>query len=122
MDDGSGDHSHSPSVWAMATYEVDPERLRQAAEQLGRAAAAANAVVDHPGVVRGRAQDGGCVQLRDAAARFARRWEHGLSLLADDLGRSRDVLMMVVTNYEAADDVASRSFSWAPGSRGGVQR
>ncbi len=97
----------------MARFEVDPGRLREAAERLGRAVAAARAVVDHPGVVRGRAQDSGCEQLRDAAARFARRWDHGLTLLASDLGCTRDVLVLVADTYESADGVASRAFSWA---------
>lgn len=105
----------------MTRFTVDPERLRAAAERLGRAATAARAVVDHPGVVRGRAQDSGCEQLRDAAARFAQRWEHGLTLLADDLGRTEDVLRLVADTYTAAEDVASRSFDWV-GPPAGTRR
>jgi len=105
----------------MTSFMVDPARLREAAERLGRAAGAARAVVDHPGVVRGWAQDGGCEQLRDAAARFARRWEHGLRLLADDLGRTRDVLTLVADTYASADDGVAGSFGPA-GAPAGAAR
>lgn len=97
----------------MARFEVDPGRLRETADRLQRAVTAARAVAEHPGVVRGRAQDGGCEQLRDAADRFARRWEHGARLLADDLGRTRDVLLLVADTYVAAEEVTARSLGWA---------
>lgn len=87
----------------MARYQVQTGELREIADALAGAVKASTAVVHHPGVVRGRAQDGGDPALRDAAELFADRWEYGLRLMAADGQRMVDVLRLTADTYDRAD-------------------
>lgn len=63
------------------------------------AARAAREVSEHPGQVRGRAQDGGDEELRDAAALMADRWQWSLDRLAGDVSRWTALLHVVIDQY-----------------------
>jgi hypothetical protein len=59
---------------------------------LGHAVDEGRRLLDHPGVLRGRASDAGDELLRDAVVAFADRWECGLSALVDDAAAlARDI-------------------------------
>ena len=59
---------------------------------LERAVDQGRRLLEHPGVVRGRASDAGDELLRDAVVAFADRWEWGLSALVDDAAAlARDI-------------------------------
>jgi len=59
---------------------------------LERAVDRGRRLLDHPGVVRGRAADTGDDLLRDAVVAFADRWEWGLHALVDDAASlARDI-------------------------------
>lgn len=94
----------------MARYHVQTAQLREISRRLTDAAHAAFDLVDHPGVVRGRAADGDDPVLRDAAELFAQRWHHGLGLMGADTRRLADVLRLAAHTYERAD--AALSSAW----------
>lgn len=96
----------------MAQYQVKTAELRNMVEQLTAAAEASRAVVAHPGVVRGRAQDGGADVLRDAGARFADRWHHGLRLMSAETQRIADQLTMVADTYDQAEAQRVAMLAW----------
>ena len=96
----------------MAQYQVKTAELRNMVEQLSAAAEASWAVVAHPGVVRGRAQDGGADVLRDAGERFADRWHDGLRLMSAETQRIADQLTMVADTYDLADAQATATLAW----------
>jgi hypothetical protein len=59
---------------------------------LERAVDQGRRLLEHPGLVRGRASDAGDELLRDAVVAFADRWEWGLRCLVDDAAvLARDV-------------------------------
>lgn len=90
----------------MSRYQVQTAQLREIAETLRAAVRAADAVVVHPGVVRGRAADAGDDDLRDAAAVFADRWEYGLRQMTVSGRRMADALTLAADTYEGADAAA----------------
>ena len=103
----------------MSRFEVDTGGLRNVASTLRSAADAAERVVAHPGVVRGHAQDGGDEGLRDEAARFAERWEHGLRLMSAHSRRTADSLTLAADTYEQAEAATAAAWSrtgrrWVP--------
>ncbi len=95
----------------MSRYQVRTAELREIAGMVAAAADAAKAVVEHPGVVRGRAQDGGDDDLRDQAARFADRWEHGLRLMAAQAQRMADALRLAADTYDQAERASAAAWS-----------
>ena len=97
----------------MARYQVQTAELRGMVDQLSAAADASWAVVAHPGVVRGRAQDGGADVLRDAGERFADRWHYGLRLMSAETQRIVDLLNVVADTYDQVDAEASALFTWS---------
>lgn len=97
----------------MARYRVQTAELREIADRLTAAADASRAVVEHPGVVRGRAQDGGADVLRDAGERFADRWQYGLRVMSADAQRVVDLLRVVADSYDQADAAVAASLSWS---------
>jgi hypothetical protein len=82
---------------------VDVGELQTLVQWLQSAVSAARQVQEHPGVVRGRAQDGGWPPLRDAAAELADRWEWSLGSLADDADRVAALLQLAVDRYVEAE-------------------
>ena len=96
----------------MAQYQVKTAELRTVVEQLLAAAEASWAVVAHPGVVRGRAQDGGADVLRDAGERFADRWHDGLRLMSGETQRIADQLTMVADTYDQAEAQRVAMLAW----------
>ncbi len=66
------------------SYHVRTSALDQLCTDLQRAVDQGRQLLEHPGVVRGRAQDGGDEDLRDAAVLLADRWQWGLQVLVDD--------------------------------------
>lgn len=84
-------------------YAVRTDRLRAVADALADAVTAAAGVADHPGVVRGRAQDAGDDELRDQAAAFADRWEHGLHLMVGHGRRMSDALRSAADGYDRVE-------------------
>jgi hypothetical protein len=60
----------------------------------------------HPGAVRGRAQDGGDDELRDAAALLADRWAWGLQVLLDDATTLLHDLRSAVVVYDQVERTA----------------
>lgn len=65
-------------------YRVRTSALDQVCAGLERAVEHGRRLLEHPGLVRGRAQDAGDDELRDAAALLADRWQWGLQVLLDD--------------------------------------
>jgi hypothetical protein len=111
VDDGSGGLRDRPSVAGMSSpgsaFAVQTDRLRALADTLSDAAAAATAVVEHAGVVRGRAQDGGDDELRQQAGVLADRWEHGLGLMIGHSRRMADALRLAADCYDCAEQLAA---------------
>lgn len=66
------------------TFGVRTSALDRASADLQRAVDRGRQLLEHPGRVRGRAQDAGDDGLRDAIVAFAGRWEWGLQALVDD--------------------------------------
>ncbi|HEX8496797.1 MAG TPA: type VII secretion target [Actinomycetales bacterium] len=99
----------------MADLEVRTGELRATADVLAQAVRAARSVVEHPGVVRGRAQDGGCLDLREAAVEFAARWQHALGLMVTDISRTADALRLAADTYDQAESVTLAALG--PGGR-----
>lgn len=66
------------------TYAVGTSALDELCRALESATARGRQLLQHPGVVRGRAQDGGDDELRDAAVLFADRWQWALQAMVDD--------------------------------------
>lgn len=100
----------------MAQYGVRTAQLRDVAETLAAAAEALRGVVEHPGIVRGRAQDSGDDGVRDAAERLADRWEHAMQLMAAESQRLVDVLRLAADTYDEADAVVAAVFATAAGT------
>ncbi|HET8615519.1 MAG TPA: hypothetical protein VFL94_08350 [Actinomycetales bacterium] len=75
---GTGSASTTP---ADVSFGVRTGVLHQECESLRRAVEQSRRLLDHPGLVRGRAQDCGDDDLRDAAALLASRWQYGLQAL-----------------------------------------
>ncbi|GMA89176.1 hypothetical protein GCM10025868_44260 [Angustibacter aerolatus] len=71
----------------MTNTVVDLEALQAVSARLLAAADAARDLSRHPGVVRGRAADGGDDALRDAAVHFADRWSWALDRASYDARR-----------------------------------
>lgn len=65
-------------------YQVRTSALDQLCADLQRAVEQGRRLLEHPGVVRGQAQDAGDDDLRDAAVHLADRWTWGLQVLLDD--------------------------------------
>jgi hypothetical protein len=65
-------------------YRVRTSALGEVCDGLERAVQHGRRLLEHPGVVRGRAQDGGNDDLRDAAVLLADRWQWGLQVLLDE--------------------------------------
>lgn len=95
----------------MGRYQVQTGQLREICGHLRGGARAAFDLVEHPGVVRGRAGDGGDPVLREAAELFAQRWQHGLALMGADARRLADVLQLVAETYERADAAATSAMT-----------
>lgn len=87
----------------MPRYQVQTGQLREAAAALARAAEVARSLVEHPGVVRGRAHDGGDELLAAAGAQFADRWQHGLRLMSAHSQRMADALRLAADTYDRVE-------------------
>jgi hypothetical protein len=74
----------APPAAPGVTYGVRTNALDQLCDDLQRAVAHGRQLLDHPGVVRGRADDAGDETLRHAVVAFATRWEWCLQALVDD--------------------------------------
>jgi hypothetical protein len=98
-----------------SAFGVDLDELRSLVERVEAAAEAARAVDEHPGVVRGRAQDSGSTELRDAAVELADRWHEALRRLTGDGERLAAVLRMVLETYAEADRQAASVFPYRVG-------
>jgi hypothetical protein len=71
---------------------VRTNALETLCADLERAVDEGRRLLEHPGVVRGRASDAGDELLRDAVVAFADRWGWGLSALVDDAAAlARDI-------------------------------
>jgi hypothetical protein len=84
------------TAWAAAGGDVVMGVRTNALDTLGadlqRAVEQGRRLLEHPGVVRGRASDAGDDLLRAAVVAFAERWERGLRALVDDAAAlARDV-------------------------------
>lgn len=90
----------------MAEIGVRTSELRATAGRLQQAVRAARAVVEHPGVVRGRAQDSGSLELREAAVELAARWQYALGLMVTDIARTADALLQAAETYDQAESIA----------------
>ena len=84
-------------------FTAPVEELRAGARRLDAASRAALAVCEHPGRVRGLAQDGGDDELRDAAAELARRWQWALEQLAGGTSRWAALLVLAAEHYAEAE-------------------
>lgn len=73
-------------------FGVRTNALDAVCADLERAVDQGRRLLEHPGLVRGRASDAGDELLRDAVVAFADRWECGLRCLVDDAAvLARDV-------------------------------
>jgi len=89
-------------------FSAPVDQLRATALRLDAASRAARSLCEHPGRVRGLAQDGGDDALRDAAAELARRWHWSLDQLAGATSRWAALLDLAADQYaEAERQVAS---------------
>lgn len=69
---------------AAASYQVRTSALDDVCAGLERAVDQCRRLLEHPGVIRGRAADSGDDELRNAASLLADRWEWGLQVLVDE--------------------------------------
>jgi hypothetical protein len=92
-DAGDGQVAASrPSRAGDVVVGVRTNALDLMCDDLRRAVDQGQRLLEHPGVVRGRAQDAGDDVLRDAVVAFAARWEWGLQVLVDDAAAlARDI-------------------------------
>jgi hypothetical protein len=96
---------------------VRTNALDSVCADLERAVDQGRRLLEHPGVVRGRASDAGDELLRDAVVAFADRWEWGLSALVDDaaaLARDIGAATRLYDQVERTSVVGIRS---TPGAR-----
>ena len=100
---------HVPQQHSAADgFSAPVDQLRATALRLDAASRAAWSLCDHPGRVRGLAQDGGDDELRAAAAELARRWHWSLDQLAGATSRWAALLDLAADQYaEAERQVAS---------------
>jgi hypothetical protein len=68
-------------------FAVCTSALDATCTELERAVRHGRDLLDHPGVLRGRAEDVGDDDLRAAVVHFAGRWHWGLQVLVDDASR-----------------------------------
>ncbi|GAB3690523.1 hypothetical protein [Angustibacter aerolatus] len=87
----------------MTNTVVDLEALQAVSARLLAAADAARDLSRHPGVVRGRAADGGDDALRDAAVHFADRWSWALDRASYDARRIGELLGAAVDTYRRTE-------------------
>jgi hypothetical protein len=111
--------SQQPSS-AAVRFTAPVDRLRATARRLDAASRAAHGLCEHPGRVRGLAQDGGDQELRDAAAELARRWHWSLEQLAGGTSRWAALLELAADQYaeverEVAGTVARLGLLPPPG-------
>lgn len=114
--DRSGAQAASPPA-AAATFSVRTNALERACSDLRRAVDRGRQLLEHPGRVRGRAQDGGDDDLRDAVVLFASRWQWGLQVLVDDaaaLARDIEVAARVYDEVERTSVPALPSSAAGP--------
>jgi len=89
------------------SFTAPIDALRATAQHLDAASRAARAVCEHPGRVRGLAQDGGDAELRDAAAELARRWHWSLEQLSGATSRWAALLYLIAEQYAEVERQAS---------------
>jgi len=91
--------------------------LATLSDELERAVDQGRRLLEHPGVVRGRASDAGDDLLRDAVVAFADRWDWGLRCIVDDaaaLARDVDAAARLYEQVERTSVVGVRA---RPGAR-----
>jgi hypothetical protein len=94
---------------ASGAFTAPADRLHATARHLDGAARAARSVCEHPGRVRGLAEDGGDPELRDAAAELARRWHWSLEQLAGSTSRWAALLDLAAEHYAQAERQAGHA-------------
>src|SRR3954468_3574366 len=88
---------------ASGPFTAPAERMHATARHLDAAARAARSVCEHPGRVRGLADDGGYPERREAAAELARRWHWSLEQLAGSTSRWAALLDLAAEHYAEAE-------------------
>jgi hypothetical protein len=86
-----------------AAFGVRTNALDQTCDDLKRAVDRGRQLLEHPGRVRGRAQDGGDDDLRDAVVLFAARWQWGLQVLVDDAAALARDLQVAARVYDQVE-------------------
>ncbi|GAB3599958.1 hypothetical protein GCM10027446_32530 [Angustibacter peucedani] len=94
---------------------VDTGAVRAAADAVGEVACGLRALLDHPGLLEGRAADAGDDDLRAALVDLGRRWDHGWGVLAAESAHWADLLAGAADVYDTVEGSVARS-PWA-GSR-----
>jgi hypothetical protein len=98
------------------TLGVHTSALDGACDDLQRAVDRGRQLLEHPGRVRGRAQDSGDDVLRDAITAFASRWEWGLQALVDDAAALARDIAAAARLYDEVERTSVLSLPTGPGS------
>jgi hypothetical protein len=99
---------------------ADPDALDAAAGRLAAASSAVRHLHEHPGVLRGRALDGGDPELAVALVALADSWRDGLDAVADEAYRWSRLLASAAGCYRGVEQQVRTS--WVTGWVGGTQR
>jgi hypothetical protein len=95
---------------------VRTSALDRLCADLERAVDQGRQLLEHPGVVRGRASDAGDELLRDAIAAFADRWEWALSALVDEAAALARDIGAAARLYDQAERTSVVGVRFAPRS------
>jgi hypothetical protein len=97
------------------TFGVRTSALDRVCDELQRAVDRGRQLLEHPGRVRGRAQDVGDEGLCDAITAFAGRWEWGLQALVDDAAALARDIAAAARLYDEVERTSVPSVSSGPG-------
>jgi hypothetical protein len=106
---GQGGGSAQGGSAHAATFGVRTSALHSLCTDLQRAVEQGRQLLEHPCVVRGRAEDAGDDDLRAAVTLFASRWQWGLRVLVDDASALLTDLRSAAELYDEVERSAAAS-------------